>query len=347
MKECKVHLFFLTPCTPWLAALCLVLVLAAQARAFAEAETFGAEPNPTGDPIGGGPGYRRILTTGDFVVRAKAELLAALRAAKPKQVIFVPDGVEMDVTGLKSVTMPAGVTLASCRGLRGAKGGTLFSNDLTTAPLFVTGGDEVRLTGLNLRGPDPERSDQERTKPESSLITTTHYGLEVDNCEVSAWSYAGICPRRGATHVYVHHNFIHHCQRAGLGYGVSLDQADALIEANIFDWCRHHIAATGAPGTSYEARYNIVLTNASSHYFDMHGGRDRGDGTDIAGDWMKVHHNTFQGLGQRAIVIRGTPSQLAHVHHNWFWNPDVTFAVKSPGNTLVERNAFGKEKTIK
>jgi len=239
------------------------------------------------------------------------------------------------------------VTLASCRGLRGAKGGTLFSNDLTTAPLFVTGGDEVRLTGLNLRGPDPERSDQERTKPESSLITTTHYGLEVDNCEVSAWSYAGICPRHGATHVYVHHNFIHHCQRAGLGYGVSLDQADALIEANIFDWCRHHIAATGAPGTSYEARYNIVLTNASSHYFDMHGGRDRGDGTDSAGDWVKVHHNTFQGLDQKAVVIRGTPNQLAHVHHNWFWNRDVTRAAVSTGNMLVERNAFGKEKTIK
>jgi hypothetical protein len=147
--------------------------------------------------------------------------------------------------------------------------------------------------------------------------------------------------------VYVHHNFIHHCQRAGLGYGVSLDQADALIEANIFDWCRHHIAATGAPGTSYEARYNIVLTNASSHYFDMHGGRDRGDGTGIAGDWMKVHHNTFQGLDQKAVVIRGTPNQPAYIHHNWFWNPDVSRAAVSSGNMVVERNAFGKEKIVK
>ena len=88
-----------------------------------------------------------------------------------------------------------------------------------------------------------------------------------------------------ASKAYIHHNNIHHCQRSGLGYGVALDEADAIIEANLFDWCRHAIAGTGSPGTSYEARYNIHLENASSHCFDMHGGGDRGDGTNIAGDW--------------------------------------------------------------
>ena len=50
--------------------------------------------------------------------------------------------------------------------------------------------------------------------------------------------------------------------------------SDVLIEANRFNNGRHHIASTGRPGSSYEARYNIILENANSHHFDMHGARD-------------------------------------------------------------------------
>jgi len=145
--------------------------------------------------------------------------------------------------------------------------------------------------------------------------------------------------------VYVHHCFIHHNQRDGLGYGVCLDGATVLIEANQFDACRHHIASTGAPGSGYEARYNVCLSAATSHLFDMHGGRDRGDGTDIAGDWLNIHHNTFQCTTQRSIVIRGVPSQGANVHHNWFHAPDPGRAVVTSGNTTTVRNVFGPERT--
>ncbi len=50
-----------------------------------EEETFGAEPNPTGDPIGGGKGYRRLASRGDFEVRTSEELLVALKKAKAGQ----------------------------------------------------------------------------------------------------------------------------------------------------------------------------------------------------------------------------------------------------------------------
>ena len=33
-------------------------------------QAYGAESNPTGDPIGGDPGYRRIVTRGDYTVDA-------------------------------------------------------------------------------------------------------------------------------------------------------------------------------------------------------------------------------------------------------------------------------------
>jgi hypothetical protein len=49
--------------------------------------------------------------------------------------------------------------------------------------------------------------------------------------------------------------------------------ADALIEANIFDWNRHSAGARDSESVaSYEACYNLVLGYANSHYFDMHGG---------------------------------------------------------------------------
>ena len=304
-------------------------------------ETFGCEANPTGDPIGGGPGYRDIRTGGDFTVRTAEELQKALKAAKPTQVIFVPDGVEIDLTGWSHVLIPGGVTLAGTRGANGSPGARIFTRQRETSFLFITAGNNVRVTGLRFEGPYAGR---EMIAENSGFLSTTHFGLEVDNCEIYNWNIYGIAGRRGAANLRVHHCFIHHCQRSGLGYGVSLDQCDAYIIANRFDWCRHHIAATGSPGTSYEAAWNLVLANASSHYFDMHGGGDRGDGTDIAGDWMHIHHNTFRGT-QRPVVIRGIPSQGAEIHHNWF-NMPTKQAVVSPGNTHVYRDIYGSNKIL-
>ena len=304
-------------------------------------ETFGCESNPTGDPIGGGPGYRDIKTRGDFTVKTPAELLAALKAAKPGQVIFVPDGVEIDLTGQRALALPAGVTLAGTRGLNGSPGARLFTTQRSTSPLFATAGNDVRLTGLRFEGPSPER---DRIAENSTFLSTNEHGLDVDNCEIYQWNISGVSAGSGASSVRVHHNYIHHCQRSGYGYGVSLSASGVRIIANRFDWCRHHIASTGLPGSSYEAAYNLVLPNANGHYFDMHGGRDRGDRTDIAGDWMNVHHNTFQG-DQRAVVIRGVPSQGAEIHHNWFAKP-AKDTVASGGNTRVYRNQTGPDRKL-
>jgi hypothetical protein len=127
-----------------------------------------------------------------------------------------------------------------------------------------------------------------------------------------------------------------------LGYGVVIDQATPLIESNRFDFNRHSIASTGRPGSGYEARNNWVGSNASSHLFDMHGGRDRKDGTDIAGDWMKVHHNTFLAP-QSALVVRGTPQGKVEVHHNVFLHPDRESALRPNEAEWLEvgENEFG------
>jgi hypothetical protein len=331
-----------------------------KSKAAEEKETFGAEANPTGNPIGGGKGYQRLIVRCDYVVKTLKELLAALKEANAGQVVYVNDNAEIDMTGKQKIVIPGGVTVASGRGCGDSKGALLYSNELATSPLLLAGGEKVRVTGLRLRGPDPERRTEQMRKlhregryysiPNSDGIICQHPHLQVDNCELSGWSHAAVFLKRGASNAHIHHNYMHHNQRSGLGYGVCLDQADALIEANLFDWCRHHIAGTGRPATSYEARYNLVLENANGHSFDMHGGRDRKDGTDIAGDRINIHHNSFRAVSVRAIVIRGRPQQSVDIHHNRFLHSGTQRAIaqtNATGNMNIFRNQFGPDRVLK
>lgn len=325
-----------------------------------ELETFGADANPTGSPVGGGKGYAGVVTKGDYRVKTAKELIDALNSVKTAQVVYVEDDAEIDLSGEKGIVIGTGVTLASGRGGGDSQGALLFSNDLAASPLFAIGGDGVRVTGLRLRGPDQERRTEEMRRlykegkyysiPNSDGIICSDPGLEVDNCEVWGWSHAGVFLKAGATKAHIHHNYMHHNQRSGLGYGVCLDQSDALIEANLFDWCRHHIAGTGRPGTSYEARYNLVLENANGHSFDMHGGADRKDGTDIAGDLISIHHNTFKATSVRAIVIRGKPRESVDIHHNWFGHSGSAKAIaqtNASGNMNIGSNQYTPDRIRK
>ncbi len=339
--------------------------------------TYGAQPDRSG-PIGGGAGYRRVVRSGRHTARTVDELIAALAAARAGETVFIPGDATLDFTdrvfldGLV-LKLPAGVVLAGDRGWRGSAGALLFSDAFQTSPLIEVAGPGARITGLRLRGPDPKRrlafhhrafytdvypagparSDAYYRFPNSDAIRCGADRLEVDNCEIAGWSHAGVYLPGGLKH-RVHHCFIHHCQRMGLGYGVCLDQAEVLIERNLFQDNKHHIAGTGRPGSGYEARHNVVLpyTEAHAHpvtgapygqdhLFDMHGGGDRRDGTEVAGAWMKIHHNRFRS-SYLAVCIRGVPERKALIHHNWF---DALApgdgVVRAKGRTDVRSNVYG------
>ena len=305
-------------------------------------ETWGCESNPTGNPIGGGEGYSDTLSGGDFTVYSYGELEEALGQAREGHVVFVPRDAEIDFGGREILAVREGVTVAGDRGLDGSEGGLLFSDVLATPGMLRATGPCVRFTGFRLRGPYPHR---QRAAHTSNGISTTKFATEIDNCEISGFSVSATGFWTGAVRGYVHHNFIHHNQKGGLGYGVSVG-GSALIEANLFDYCRHHIASSGAPACGYEARYNLCLENANGHLFDMHGGRDRGDNTDIAGDWMNVHHNTFQCVEYKAVGVRGVACQGTRVHHNWCYSEDPSFIARAPGGVDVVQNAIGPDKRV-
>ena len=336
-------------------------------------EVYGAKPDALG-PIGGGQGYQRLLTTGQYQVATIDELLAALQKARAGETVFIDPKAELDLTALVYaeglvIGVPSGVTLASNRGQDGSPGALLYSEAFQTAPLIKALGPDVRVTGLRVRGPDPKvREDHHQRAygrgretgaasayyyklPNSNGLSTAFPKLEVDNCEISGWSNGGVDLTDGTGH-HVHHCYIHHNQRLGLGYGVVLGygtQVTGLIEFNVFDRNRHSIAATGKPGNGYEACNNVEFGHATSHYFDMHGGSDRGDGTTIAGDWLKIHHNTFRDASRQALRIRGVPQQEAVIDHNWFAAPEPGTGAMGPwpagGETHVRvlNNAYGAD----
>jgi len=152
---------------------------------------------------------------------------------------------------------------------------------------------------------------------------------------------------------YIHHNYIHHNQMEGLGYGITLSKGGiALIEANYFDNCRHAIAGTGSPGEGYEARYNICGSNwisTSPHNFDMHGFKT-GYGI-IAGDTIRIHHNTFMGETDEmptCIAIRGVPGTGAFIYNNWFYFKKDAPVWQTGGmeNVYIENNIIGIEREL-
>jgi hypothetical protein len=101
-----------------------------------EGRRFGAEADK-GGPIAGG-------------------------AAKAGETIFLPGDTVIDCTAMVLIEklvfeLPGGVTLASDWGLDGSAGALLFSDGLKTRPLLCIGGADARISGLRLRGPDPER----------------------------------------------------------------------------------------------------------------------------------------------------------------------------------------------
>ena len=346
--------------------LCVPATLGAEEPTFVEVDgvVYGARADERG-PIGGNDGYTATITSGDHVAKNLDELIEALAIAKRGETVFIPGDLEIDLTARIYIEklmldIPEGVTLASDRGHNGSAGALVTSDALETPIMIRAMGPDVRVTGLRIRGPNGKRyldhharahspeirqRDSHRREyyyrfPTSDGIVTRHSRLEVDNCEISCFAHSGVYLMTGTDH-HIHHCSIHHCQYQGLGYGVSHDEASSIVEYNLFDWNRHSIAGTGRPSCGYIARHNVECGVSLSHCFDMHGGRDRRDGTDIAGTSMEVHNNTFLAK-QLPIKIRGVPEEKVDVHHNWFPHHATAHeAVVAHARTEVDDNWHG------
>lgn len=272
-------------------------------------------------------------------VTTEKDFLDVLAYANRGDIIYLPGDKVFNFSGHKMIKIPGGVTIYSDRGVNRSGGALIYSDSLATNPLFITDGDDIKLVGIRFRGPDgdiinsrlnsltKDLNEKERQAklsdgrflsygtPNSNFLSIVNKNTQIENCEIYNWSYAGILVNAGATAI-IKYSYIHNNQRSGLGYGVCLDAGYADIKGNLFDYNRHAIAGTGRPGTGYTASYNIALVNSSSHVFDMHGGVDRGDNTNIAGDSLKIFNNIIYSKRETVILVRGVPLYPSKIDNN-------------------------------
>ena len=292
--------------------------------------------------------------------------------ATPNQTVIVANNVELDLTGMRNISIAEGVRFRGGRTSR-EPGPRLFTT--TRVPvLFSVAGDNVRITGLRIEGPEMGVSDQD--EPSRGIHFDSRVGVEIDHNEISGWSHAGISiwdtaqrmdPAINPGAVNIHDNYIHHNQhQGGEGYGVTVAYgAYARITRNVFDWNRHAIEGSGASGTGYEATANLVLANGGLHFwvpfpgtwihthqFDMHGtdncgvwsvAKDSLWNCGLAGGSMVIRQNTFLYTAGRAIKLRGTPENGMFIGGNVFARPflfDTAFA-----NGAYIEGAIGQTET--
>ncbi len=336
---------------------------------------YGAYVEDGAPPIGGGKGYYEIFTTGDYVVRTLDELTDALAKAQSGEVVFIEGDAAIDITVLviqgQYLELKEGVTLASNRGYtyedgRVSTGGKIYSTSMANRALYAY--DNSRVTGLIFAGGDPNQHLEHHYRAFSvpnapghsyyySLTSVATDGIHVvgnnvtvDNCEIAGFGDAGVNLYIGVKNAVVKYCYIHHNQANGLGYGVChWDDAESVIEYCLFNYNRHSIAATGAPTTGYIARFNVEMGSSLSHCFDIHGGADRKDGTNIAGTYCEMYNNTFLA-DTNPYWLRGVPEEYQYFYKNVCINNYASYNVsKLVGqNVKLYDNIFGiKDKTLR
>ena len=293
---------------------------------------YGCPATLDGSPIGGGVGYLNTIDPSQarYVVSTAAELKAALAAATSGQIVYVADGTTCLLTtstiysATTFVRVPAGVILAGGRGR--ATPGIIRVDASLMAYVYktcISTGTGARVTGLNIWGPDETTA---KTNHFNGVVAGDN--VEVDNCEIHGFGTSGVYAA-SASGVRVHHNYIHHCQTAGEGYGVQTVGTSGLVvpiyEGNIFDWNRHHhssAAGTAENGryAAFEFRYNQLGAHCTNTQLDVHGQETAGAGP--AGDTWSFHHNTSICTNQPFCGIRGIPVTLGRVYNNWTYTTE-------------------------
>lgn len=288
-----------------------------------------------------------LVLSSDPAAPAPPAPVTAFPVPVARKIIYVADGVQIDLTYTPDLQIPAGITIASSRGGL-SQGALLFSNSRDRYTMFEVVGDGVRITGLRFRGPSSSTSADQ----EGALAIRVHDARDVviDHNEFFQWPGAGVEVRHEpglisaltAWRVRITENFFHHNQKQNLGYGVVVaDASYAFIDKNTFDWNRHAIASDGGrnrlvpgygPQHGYLAYLNVVLPGHSdqeyvggiweqqTHNFDVHGSESNWLGVDYydgwAGEFFDIANNSFLDAKGTLFNIRGTPSSSALFHHN-------------------------------
>ena len=263
-----------------------------------------------GNPIGGGTGYDRIVTSGTHYVRVSgasgsneinyttANALANFIEARSNgDVVFLDPNLNMDVSSLgdRPIDVPAGVTVASDRGNGISEGAFLYSNTVkynqngqSERPIFRAAGHGMRITGFTARGPFGESGNYDPTPAAylqrlKTFISSNWDNTEVDNMHIYNWPSAGVTYGRHSSppgffgrevtsfNNNVHHSYIHNRKQNGHGYGVDC-RFSVMVRyyANISHSHRRDLNSTGQQESGFESFCNTILSGGTHGNMENH-----------------------------------------------------------------------------
>lgn len=292
---------------------------------------------------GGGVNYGYWVKNSTTPIRTADELIRRLENAQNGDVIYVADDAVIDLRGRHTdapVEIKNGVTLASGRGKNGSKGGLIKCSAKDRDVLFRVTGDNVRITGLRIEGPDMTSDGEIEDIVTGVSVKMSTPGaannILIDNNEVYGWQDVGVSVTN-VKNVRILQNEFHHNlfekltlippDHFGGGYGIEVgDYGGASIEQNVFHHNRHDIAGNGHKESTYSAIKNLVLGGGISHSFDVHAWKENqceneykhANGWAIAGHTFLFRDNIFRHDHNEAIQIRGVPVNLVTVQNNSF-----------------------------
>jgi hypothetical protein len=298
----------------------------------------------------------RLLTrepgSKDTPVVTIEELRARLDRAAESEVILIGKDAVLDFTAEEPLRIKIPVIL---KGIRGESGSLpRFLHRGKPLPLLSIEAPDVRIEDLKFEGVETDSKKDEIAALNKKGVKGVYQfpvtrGIEIkatnaviSGCELSGFSHAAIFLSGEAT-ALVEKSSIHHNQRWGLGYGVALhEKSSARISGNRFNWNRHSIAGSGMSGQTYEADLNWFGPDHIGTPLDMHGGKDRGDGTEIAGRLVLIHHNEILSSSVPAFTHRGIPEDRVEIRHNRFAHSDESKAIGYYNGVTSARVKTGK-----
>jgi hypothetical protein len=282
-----------------------------------------------------------------------ADLQQALAITGPNSVIQITGDIAFPALA-KALAVPNGVTI------RGNRRGVLLGPQLSlsvdsgvvpVSSLGFTGfiealGDNVRITGLRIRGPSRAECsgiDQDPSCSQHSVagvvteVANDEIKLIIDHNDMSDWTRAAVdlytwlgepspptCsqpPLYRARNIVIARNFIHdNRQRSNNppgghsdadGYGVAAGWGShPLIAGNMFLDNVHSVTSDGTPFAGYTVQDSLFLSPGSfshaSANIDMHGSGTDHDGG-IGGSGVDVLRNTFLDGADQVFSMRGYP----------------------------------------
>ncbi len=298
-------------------------------------------------PVGGGIGYEnRVIIDNSFMtVNTLQELINAINNPSINK-IHINSTSPIEVFQQININRDD-LVIAGNRGATDSNGKLIDGAEIilqhdnsSSKSIFQITSNNVRITGLRLKS-EIISDNYSGIKLEGANVSR-ELNLIVDNCEISNFGYAGVQinghsnSQTEKIKCRINHNYIHHNNKQGLGYGVVINykNSEAEIYYNWFDQNRHSVAGNGRSGEVYTAAYNFTLSNSmNSAEYDMHGFSDFNKNN--CSELQNCTYNSSCNIAGKTIILlnnacvnsryffglRGIPQEGAYALNNFSSSP--------------------------